>query len=78
MHALIEKCVERCNKPGRGDLDGHGGTNHRDLAILGRAWLSRSGQPRWNPACDINIPYDGKIDERDLGRLVQDWLAGAR
>jgi len=78
MEALLESCLKRCDRPQRGDLDARSGTNQRDLAILGRAWLSKPGKPHWNPACDISIPYDDSVDTRDLMVLVQNWLGDAQ
>ncbi|MBN2270573.1 MAG: C10 family peptidase [Sedimentisphaerales bacterium] len=47
-----------------------------DYAMLTRAYLSRPGNPRWNPDCDISSPADNIVDMRDLNVLLQDWLAG--
>jgi len=39
--------------------------------------MNRPGQSRWNPACDISIPYDNSVDTRDLIMLAQNWLEDA-
>lgn len=75
---LTQGCMQRCNHPGRGDLDARNGTNHGDFAILALAWHTTPGDARWNPACDISIPYDDLIDLRDLIILGQDWLSDAK
>jgi len=47
-----------------------------DYAMLTQAYLSRPGDPRWNPDCDISSPADDIVDMRDLNVLLRDWLAG--
>jgi hypothetical protein len=59
-----------------GDIDGDGGVDFADFALLATAWRAADGQPRWNPACDISDPPDGVVNIHDLETLCNDWLAG--
>jgi phosphodiesterase/alkaline phosphatase D-like protein len=59
-----------------GDFDMDGDVDLRDYAIFASSWLAESGQPGWNPVCDIAYPQDGVIDTLDLGVLLQNWLLG--
>ena len=47
-----------------------------DLLIFIAAWGSSSGQPTWNPVCDISVPPDGVIDYKDFGEFAKDWTWG--
>ena len=47
-----------------------------DLLILAAAWGSSSGQPAWNPVCDISTPPDDVIDYKDFGEFTKDWTLG--
>jgi len=55
-----------------GDANGDGKINVIDLGMLGRAWLSNYGEPKYDPRCDFN--GDGKINVLDLGILGLWWL----
>jgi len=59
-----------------GDFICPDGVEMIDFSILGLAWLSSSGQPNWNPVCDISEPNDNFIDELDLKVFTENWLAG--
>jgi hypothetical protein len=61
-------------KCGGADLDGDGYVTFADFAVPGLAWLSRLGDPNWNPDCNISIPADAFIDSRDLAIFVEHWL----
>ena len=62
------------NAAGRPILDVAFDVNFADFAVLGLAWLSRLGDPDWNPDCNINIPADAFINTRDLAAFVEHWL----
>jgi hypothetical protein len=47
-----------------------------DFAVISSAWLSKLGEPDWNPACDISNPKDSVIDELDLVVFCENWLKG--
>ena len=49
-----------------------------DFAIFSSAWLTRPGDARWNPDCDISIITDGAVDAADLAVFDENWLATAR
>jgi hypothetical protein len=51
----------------RADLDGSGAVDGRDLAILARAFGSRSGDARYLP--DADLDGDGAVDGADLAIL---------
>ena len=59
-----------------GDFDGNSYEDLSDFAIFSSAWMSRTGEANWNPACDISKPKDSFIDWRDLAAFVEDWLVG--
>ncbi|MFC1739688.1 C10 family peptidase [Planctomycetota bacterium] len=48
-----------------------------DFAILGLAWMTSSGEPDYNPDCDISLPPDDTIDLSDLLVLTDNWLNSA-
>jgi bacillopeptidase F (M6 metalloprotease family) len=54
--------------PSRGDLDGSGAIDGRDLAILAGAFATFSGEARYIPAADLN--GDGAVDGADLAILA--------
>ncbi|MBE0536272.1 MAG: lamin tail domain-containing protein [Phycisphaerae bacterium] len=45
-----------------------------DWAVLGSAWSTRPSDTQWNPACDISIPSDYRIDMLDLRVFAENWL----
>jgi hypothetical protein len=59
-----------------GDFDGQCDVDYDDFAILASAWLTADGWPYYNPACDISVPADNRIDKADLRVLTSNWLAG--
>jgi len=61
--------------PWPGDFEPNGEVNFDDFAVMAAAWLTKDGQGRYNPACDISIPPDGSIDMLDLLVFVDNWLA---
>ena len=58
------------------DLDGDSDVDFADFAVFAPAWLTSSGQPRYNPLCDISIPPDMLINLLDLDILADSWLVG--
>jgi hypothetical protein len=58
-----------------GDFDGQCDVDWVDYAIFAWAWLSEQGQGRYNADCDIALPADAVIDEKDLKILSENWLA---
>jgi len=59
-----------------GDFDYDCEVNFGDFAILGLTWLLEQGQPGYNPVCDIALPADSFIDEKDLKIFTDNWLVG--
>jgi parallel beta-helix repeat protein len=59
-----------------GDLDCDTSVNMVDFAIFALAWSTEPEDDQWNPCCDISIPANSLIDWRDLGVLMDNWLAG--
>jgi hypothetical protein len=57
-----------------GDFEADCAVDLYDFAIFALAWLTSSGQPTYNPICDISVPRDGTINEYDLARFCDDWL----
>ena len=48
-----------------------------DFAVFALAWRSdNTPTSNWNPACDISVPADGVIDEKDLAVFSENWLEG--
>jgi hypothetical protein len=57
-----------------GDFDGDSVIDVSDFAVLASAWLTKPGDSKWNPNCDINHPADGAIDMLDLALFADNWL----
>jgi len=57
------------------DFDGNCEVDFIDFAIFAIAWLTESGDARWNPDCDMADP-NGIIDEFDLDVFTDNWLTG--
>jgi len=51
-----------------GDMNGDGKINIRDLVIVGAAFASTPGHPRWNPVADIN--KDNIVNMKDLVQVA--------
>ena len=56
------------------DFNNDGFVNFSDYSVLSGAYLSLSGEARWNQRCDIAVPYE-VIDMADVGEFVFQWLA---
>ncbi len=50
------------------------GIDFKDYAVLAAAWQSNSGQPNWNPDCDISDLKDNIIDWKDMAVFADYWL----
>jgi len=61
-----------------GDFAGGCWVDFIDLSVLGLTWLLEEGQAGYNPICDIGLPADGYIDERDLEMFCNSWLDGVQ
>jgi len=57
-----------------GDFDNNGRVDFRDFAVFAAAWASHPSDGNWNAACDVSIPSDGVINERDLDVFCDNWL----
>jgi len=57
-----------------GDFEPDGQVDFADVAILGLAWQSSTGEPNWDSVCDISEPNDGVIDELDLAVVGTHWM----
>ncbi|MHC4619015.1 MAG: PASTA domain-containing protein [Planctomycetota bacterium] len=62
--------------PVLGDFNKDGFVDFGDYAVLASAWLTESGDEKWNPACDISNDKDNAIDALDLAAFGVDWLNG--
>lgn len=60
--------------PITGDFDGTCSVKLPDLAVLAAAWNTHQGQAFYDPACDISVPKDNKIDMLDLAEFADYWL----
>lgn len=54
-----------------GDLNGDGKVDIKDLALLGKAFGSYEGHPRWNATYDLN--GDGKVDLLDAAIVMKNF-----
>lgn len=59
-----------------GDFNGGCNIDFADFAILASAWLTTDGQAGWNNGCDIALPADDIINEKDLEIFADNWLTG--
>lgn len=58
------------------DFNQDGITDSADFAMFASAWLTNSGDDRWNPDYDANL--DDTIDIQDLAIFTQHWLKDTR
>lgn len=58
------------------DFNQDGITDSADFAMFASAWLTNSGDDRWNPDYDANL--DDTIDIQDLAFFTQHWLKDTR
>jgi len=59
-----------------GDFAGGCDVDFVDFAYLAITWQKEEGEPDYDYLCDISIPADSIIDERDLKIFTDNWLAG--
>jgi len=57
-----------------GDFNRDNIINGIDFAIFSAAWLSHQTSSRWNPACNLSVPPDDKINFLDLMYFIPLWL----
>jgi parallel beta-helix repeat protein len=57
-----------------GDFAGGCDVDFADFAVLALAWLTEEDRAGYNSNCDIALPYDGAIDEKDLQVFTENWL----
>ena len=53
----------------KGDVNGDGRIDLKDIALVARAFGSTPGSPNWNPAADIN--GDGIVNMKDMALVVR-------
>ncbi len=56
----------------RGDVNGDGRVDWRDVAIVMKALLTQPGDKRWDPVADVN--GDGRVDVLDLAIVLSSML----
>jgi len=59
-----------------GDFAEDYGVDSVDFSVLALTWQKGQGQAGYDPNCDISIPADNLIDEKDLKIFTNNWLAG--
>jgi len=59
-----------------GDFNGANDVDSVDFSALALSWRKAQGQAGYDPNCDISIPVDNVIDEKDLDVFSDNWLAG--
>jgi len=52
------------------------GVDSVDFSVLALSWQKEQGQAGYDPNCDISMPADDIIDEKDLKIFTDYWLAG--
>ena len=57
-----------------GDFEPDGDVDSADFSIMASAWSTNSGEPRWNPICDISDPPDNSINLDDLAVFMAHGL----
>lgn len=63
--------ASRATEMAVGDINMDGTVDSTDLGLMGASWGTFSGDPNWNPGCDL-MP-DGVVDSTDLGLLGFHW-----
>jgi len=58
-----------------GDFDG-GGVDFVDFATFAAAYGSTPVDGNWNENCDISVPKDNVIDDRDAMIFCENWMVG--
>lgn len=62
--------------PRTADFNRSGEVDMVDLLILIAAWLSQTGEERWDTRCDIANPKDGIINYLDFVVFEGQWMMG--
>ena len=65
-----------CSTTAKADVDSDFDVDMWDFAPFALAWLTEPGGANWNPACDISIHPDNRVDLRDLKVFTDYWLSG--
>jgi len=58
-----------------GDFAGGCDVDFVDFAVLGLTWRKEDGQAGYDPNCNISLPADSLIDEKDLKIFTDNWLS---
>ena len=66
--------VSDCNKHLDMDFNNDCKVNFADFRVIASAWLTREGQAEYQPRCDIALPYDGIVNEKDFEIFIDNWL----
>jgi gluconolactonase len=67
--------IELVTQPGIfGDFNIDGVVNFIDFAKFASAWRSEPGDGNWDADCDISLPSDNIINEKDLAIFCVNWL----
>lgn len=53
------------------DLNCDGTVDGKDMSIVGSAFGTQEGQPRWNATADVNS--DGEADGKDIAKVARDF-----
>jgi hypothetical protein len=69
LRASISNVV---NVTRRTDLNKDGTVNIMDIAIVAKAYGSKTGDPKWNPIADVAEPY-GEINILDTATVAKDY-----
>jgi len=59
-----------------GDFAGGCDVDFVDFCVFASTWLKEDGQVGYDPNCDISLPADSLIDEKDLKIFTDNWLTG--
>ena len=55
------------------DSTGDNTVDVNDLSLLSSAWLSQAMTEAWEPACDVSVLKDDRIDLQDFAELARQW-----
>jgi sugar lactone lactonase YvrE len=72
---IVDMGAYEFNYAHMGDFDYDCDVDYVDFAVFAPAWLTRTGDVRWNPACNIALPANGFISIPDLHAFAENWLA---
>ncbi len=71
---IVEMGAYEFSWPYIGDFAGGCDVDFSDLSVLALTWLVEEGQAGYDAICDISIPADNIIDEKDLQIFTDNWL----